>query len=82
MPTPCDQDRIIPWRELRQIIPYSRMTIWRQEQRGLFPKRIRLAPGKNARVGWSLTEIYQHIEDKKAERRAQCGAGHSSRSDD
>lgn len=80
--TPISQDRIVPWPELRRIIPYSRMTIWRLEQRGLFPRRIRLAPGKNARVGWSLTEIHQYVEDRKAERQGECVVGHSSGSDD
>ena len=60
-------DRIIRGRELRQIVPYSEMQIWRKEKAGTFPKRIRL--GAN-RVGWSLHEVLDWIEARKAERGA------------
>jgi prophage regulatory protein len=58
-------DRIIREKELLRLIPYSSMHIWRLEKAGRFPARIHLGP---ARVGWSLREVEQWIEDRKAER--------------
>lgn len=60
-----DSDRIISAKERRTLIPYSDMHIWRLENAGQFPKRIRL--GAN-RVGWSLHELQAWIEARKAER--------------
>ncbi|MDA1023661.1 MAG: AlpA family phage regulatory protein [Proteobacteria bacterium] len=59
------EDQIILAPELKERVPYSPMQIWRKERDGSFPKRIRL--GAN-RVGWSLNEVLQWIEDRKAER--------------
>jgi prophage regulatory protein len=58
-------DRIIRQQELLTIVPYSPMHIWRLEQAGRFPLRIHLGPG---RVGWSLREVLEWIEARKAER--------------
>ncbi len=58
-------DRIITGRELREMVRYSLMQIWRLERDGRFPKRIKLGPG---RVGWSLREVQEWIADRKAER--------------
>jgi prophage regulatory protein len=58
-------DRIIRQRELLTIVPYSPMHIWRLEQAGRFPLRIHLGPG---RVGWSLREVLEWVEARKAER--------------
>ena len=44
-----DVDRIISGREVREMVSYSLMQIWRLERNGQFPKRIKLGPG---RVGW------------------------------
>ncbi len=60
-------DRIVSAKERRQFVPYSDMHIWRLEQAGRFPKRIRL--GEN-RVGWSLRELQEWIAARKAEREA------------
>jgi len=62
------EDRIIMAKERRQLIPYSDMHIWRMEKSGAFPQRIKLSP--NGRVGWSLLEVLQWIEARKAEREA------------
>lgn len=59
------QDRIVSSKERRTLIPYSDMHVWRLEQTGQFPRRIRL--GAN-RVGWSLRELDAWIESRKAER--------------
>ncbi len=58
-------DRIITGRELREMVRYSLMQIWRLERDGRFPKRIKLGPG---RVGWSLREVQGWIAARKAER--------------
>jgi prophage regulatory protein len=60
-------DRIIVAPERRELVPYSDMQIWRMEQAGTFPKRVKLGPH---RVGWSLHEVLEWIEDRKAEREA------------
>ena len=39
-------DRIITGRELREMVRYSLMQIWRLERDGRFPKRIKLGPGR------------------------------------
>ena len=59
------EDRIIPVTERRQLVPYSDMHIWRMEKAGTFPRRIRLGPN---RVGWSLQEVRDWINARKAER--------------
>ncbi len=65
MTTQSPDDRIVSAKERRQFVPYSDMHIWRLEQAGRFPKRIRL--GEN-RVGWSLRELQEWIEARKMER--------------
>lgn len=59
------QDRIILAPERRQYVPYSDMQIWRMEKSGTFPKRIKLGPH---RVGWSLHEVTEWIDARKARR--------------
>ncbi len=65
MTAPVSDDRIVSAKERRQFVPYSDMHIWRLEQAGRFPNRIRL--GDN-RVGWSLRELQEWIEARKMER--------------
>jgi predicted DNA-binding transcriptional regulator AlpA len=38
------------------------------EARGRFPRRLKLAPGKNARVGWLVSEINEWFQQRIAER--------------
>ena len=58
-------DRIISAAERRELIPYSDMHIWRLEQDDKFPRRIPLGAH---RVGWSLREVQEWIEQHKAGR--------------
>lgn len=60
-------DRIIRAPERRILVPYSDMHIWRLEQAGTFPKRIKLGPHS---VGWSYSEIMDWIDTRKNERGA------------
>lgn len=53
--------RIIDWHELRSMIPYSRMHIYRLEKAGSFPKRVQI--GRN-RIGWVYDEIQDWILDR------------------
>jgi prophage regulatory protein len=59
------ENRIICATERRELIPYSDMHIWRMERDGRFPLRIKLGPN---RVGWSLQEIVEWVDLRKAER--------------
>ena len=58
-------DRIISAAERRDLVPYSDMHIWRMEQDDRFPRRIPLGTHK---VGWSLLEVREWIEEQKAGR--------------
>ena len=55
--------QIIRAAERRRRVPFSDMHIWRLEQAGKFPKRIKFG---ERRVGWDLDEIIAWIEDRKA----------------
>jgi len=46
-----------------EMVPLSRSQIWRLEQEGKFPRRIKLSD--NA-VGWDLAEIEQWLESRRA----------------
>ncbi len=59
------KDRIISAKERRTLVPYCDVHIRRMERAGKFPKRIRLG---EHRVGWSLREVEEWIEARKAER--------------
>jgi prophage regulatory protein len=57
--------KLVSKKELKSIfgIPYSFQHIWRLEQAGKFPKRLRL--GAN-RVAWLYDEVVEWIEAWKA----------------
>jgi predicted DNA-binding transcriptional regulator AlpA len=61
-------DRIIRWKELCQLVPYSAIHIRRLEKLGLFPERIKLGVGKRGAVGWSFQEVMQWISARMAAR--------------
>jgi len=63
-----DGDRLITAEERRARIPLSDSQVWRQEQAGKFPKRIKLSSGQGGRVVWSLREIEAYIAARKAAR--------------
>jgi prophage regulatory protein len=56
------RDRIVRQRELRERIPVDDSTIWRWEQAGKFPRRIRLGPNS---IGWRESEIAQWLDDRQ-----------------
>ena len=57
--------RIIDWKVLKTMIPYSRQHIARLEAEGRFPKRVQLG---QCRVGWVLVEVEEWIKARMAER--------------
>ena len=71
MDKPSHADRIVSAKERRQLVPYSDMHIWRLEQAGRFPKRIKL--GENGRIGWLYSEIQEWISAKAAARDGSRG---------
>jgi predicted DNA-binding transcriptional regulator AlpA len=63
-----DGDRLITAEERRALIPLSDSQVWRQEQAGKFPRRIKLSSGQGGRVAWSFREIKTYIAARKAAR--------------
>jgi prophage regulatory protein len=59
--------QLITWKELRQLVPYSRTHIARLEKQGLFPQRVRL--GKK-RIAWVRAEVEAWIAERMASRAA------------
>jgi len=58
------QDRLIPGKEVVNVVNLSRSTIWRLRRRGLFPEPIRISAG---RVAWSANDIDEWITSRRAE---------------
>ena len=53
--------RILNSNEVVKKIGWSKMTIWRMERAGLFPKRINLS---DRRVGWKESEIEDWVDSR------------------
>lgn len=51
--------KIIDWKILKTMQPYSRQHVHRLEKAGKFPKRVTLGPN---RVGWVYDEVVAHLE--------------------
>jgi prophage regulatory protein len=58
--------KILSNKEVRLRIPYSSVQIWRKENAGEFPRRVKL--GAN-RIGWIESEIENWIASKIGERK-------------
>ena len=54
----CEPELVLSSAQLAQIVPLSRTQIWRLEQTGEFPKRIRIG---RRRIGWRASEVYGWI---------------------
>jgi prophage regulatory protein len=54
--------KILNSKEISQITGLSRVTVWRMERKGQFPKRITLSP---RRVGWIEDQINKWIFERK-----------------
>ncbi len=68
--------RIIDWKVLKTLVPYSRQHIARLEKVGKFPKRVRLnaESGLRSRVGWLYDEVQAWIEQRMNDRASPRGA--------
>lgn len=62
---PAKSERFLSEAQVRQRVPISRVSLWRWESQGAFPKRVKLG---DTRVGWSKSEINEWIEARKAAR--------------
>jgi prophage regulatory protein len=63
--------RVISWRELSEVIPFTRQHVLRLEKAGKFPRRIRLG---TRRVGWLYSEIESWIATKANNRDHELSA--------
>ena len=53
--------RIIDWKKLKEMVPYSRQHIGRLEADERFPKRVQLG---QCRVGWVEEEVLRWIQER------------------
>ena len=53
--------RILNSNEVVKKIGWSKVTVWRMERAGLFPKRINLS---DRRVGWAESEIEDWLDSR------------------
>ena len=58
-------DELILRPDLKKLVPLSDTTIWREERRGRFPRRIAISP---KRVAWRRREIERWLADREAAR--------------
>jgi prophage regulatory protein len=58
--------KFVPFENLRDFgITASKVSIWRWERAGQFPKRVQVSPG---RVAWIESEVRQWVQDRIASR--------------
>ena len=62
-------ERIIRLKEVVAITGRSPASIWRDEQKGIFPSRVRL--GENS-VGWKSSDIQKWIANRERVTSANC----------
>jgi prophage regulatory protein len=53
--------KLIDWKTLKTMVPYSRQHILRLEMEGRFPLRVRL--GQN-RIAWLLSEVEHWLQER------------------
>lgn len=53
--------RILSIKQVRELVLYSPQHIYRLEQAGKFPKRVRLGPN---RVGWIESEVLEWLNSR------------------
>lgn len=55
-------ERLLPYEDLRPLgITASKVTLWRWEAAGKFPKRVKVSPGQ---VAWVPSEVDEWIKAK------------------
>lgn len=60
-----DDDTLLTMADLKQIVPFSKPTIYQMIREGSFPKQVRLGPN---RVAWLRSEVLGWIAERAAER--------------
>ena len=50
------EDRLLPWKKVKDLTGLSRTTAWRLQKAGDFPLPVAISPG---RVGWRESEVRQ-----------------------
>jgi prophage regulatory protein len=55
-------------REVLEITKLSRMTIWRMERDGQFPRRLKIGRGSRGAVAWPESEVSAWIKERAAQR--------------
>lgn len=68
------KEQLIFQTQLKEIVPFSRTTIWRLERNGKFPKRRQVSPG---RVGWLASEIEEFLAKLPEARKLSQKSGQS-----
>lgn len=58
---PTHPDRIIRAKEVESLTGLSRVTIWRYENKGQFPRRVSLGASS---VGWKMSEVQKWISER------------------
>lgn len=62
--------RVITYKELRLIVPFTPQYILRLEKQNKFPKRIKLG---SRRVGWLLSEVEAWLEERREASLVEAG---------
>lgn len=66
-PPPSKLIRLVPWAELKEIVPFSLSQLRRMENAGSFPRRIQLnVDGR--KVAWLETELLEWINARQRAR--------------
>lgn len=63
------QDSVLRFREVREIVGLSRSTIWRMVRARTFPAPIQLASASS--VGWLRSEVLTWMRERAAQRRSK-----------
>ena len=58
-------DKLLTLKQVQEIIPKSRATLWRWTKSGLFPKPV---PIGLSGIAWPESEIFNWIEEQKQKR--------------
>lgn len=66
------KEHIISASEVSNRIGVSRVTLWRWENAGEFPLRIKIGPN---RVGWRVSEIEDWVSSRPTVRNAEISGG-------
>jgi prophage regulatory protein len=50
--------RLLSWKQLRDLVPLSRTTVWRRVRDKQFPEPLKISPG---RVAWAERDVVEWI---------------------